>query len=545
MIISIISFGQNRIIQNEKDQAKLELSNVHNGVNNYFTISKEYIEILLSSKDISSYFLNKALGMSLQYGLKANIVKIENELKKFINNRTLNDEKLFDDILILDGNKALNSSKIIAFLYEHKLTEYENATVLIEKKNDKLQFFIVESIYLSNKKVGTIIAKLNTKAMFDYKFFSFEKLNKFHLHFNNECFDIKGFKVSKKKDIDSIRKNILNGKLQLIMHLENSLFYTSNTFLYLFTFLSLFLFILVYYIYNLNTKNILLKVKIDSAKKLNEKLEVKVEEKTKELKKLNKDLYDKVKEEISKNKQKESIIYNQSKMAIMGQMLDNIAHQWRQPLSAISSTASSIIVQKELNILNDKDLKNSLNNVIDSTKFLSETIEDFRGFLRQNKKKNYFKLKDIYLKTRKLLISVSKKSDVVIIEELDDIDIYGYGNELVQVLINLFNNAYDAFANLDEDIENKFIFVQMYKKHNKINIIIKDNAKGIPEDIIDKVFDAHFTTKDESVGTGIGLYMTKELIINNMQGDINVENITYKYEDEFYTGAKFTITLPA
>lgn len=132
-------------------------------------------------------------------------------------------------------------------------------------------------------------------------------------------------------------------------------------------------------------------MKFDSTKRLNEELELKVEKKTKELKNLNKELFNKVKEEVNKNKEQESIIHNQSKMAIMGQMLDNIAHQWRQPLSAISSTASSLIVQKELNILDDKSLKESLNNITDSTKFLSETIEDFRGFLRQNKKKSFLK----------------------------------------------------------------------------------------------------------------------------------------------------------
>lgn len=147
------------------------------------------------------------------------------------------------------------------------------------------------------------------------------------------------------------------------------------------------------------------------------------------------------------------------------------------------------------------------------------------------------------MKTRKLLISVTKKSDVKIVENLEDVHLYGFSNELVQVLINLINNSYEAFLGLD-DLKDKYIFINVYKKDKKIYIKIKDNAKGIPLDIIDNVFEAHFTTKENSSGTGIGLYMTKEIIVNNMKGNIKVDNISYQYENEIYTGAVFTIELP-
>jgi signal transduction histidine kinase len=471
--------------------------------------------------------------MSLEYGLKANIIKMNDQLNTFINNREFSDKKIFEDFLILDGDINLINSDIPLEVIEYRKNDYKNATLLIKDDKNKLEFFIIESIYLSNKKVGTIIFKLNSNAIFDYKIFVKDKLEKFYFKYENKFFNI----LSLEKIDFKIKEN------SFIEKIPNNLFYTSKTFLAILIVISLVLFLLVYYLYRLNTKNILLKMKVKSTKRINEKLESKVEEKTKELIKLNNELFDKIKEEVSKNKEQESIIHNQSKMAIMGQMLDNIAHQWRQPLSAISTNASFILLQSQLKTLDEKSINDTMKQIVDSTVFLSDTIEDFRGFLRHNKKKEHFKIKDIYKKTQKLLISVSKKSDVKFIENFEDVEMYGYFNELVQVLINIINNAHEAFLEKD-DIEDKFIFIDVYKEDYKIVIKIKDNAKGIPVNIIDNIFDAHFTTKDKNLGTGIGLYMTKDIIINNMKGEIFVNNVSYKYRQKEYTGAEFTIKLP-
>ncbi len=250
------------------------------------------------------------------------------------------------------------------------------------------------------------------------------------------------------------------------------------------------------------------------------------------------------KEKMREDKLKqEKILYQQSKMAAMGEMLGNIAHQWRQPLSTISSAATGSKIQKEMDCLSDEELDKALTAINDSAQYLSKIINDFRNFFNpSNNNISEFLISNTFEKTLDIVSVQFVAKDIEIIKNIDEIYLFSIENALMQVLINILNNAKDALLNLKE--EKRYIFIDVYKKKNKLIIEIKDSAKGIPENIIDRVFEPYFTTKYKAQGTGIGLYMSQEIVKSNLNGVLSVENETYVYDDIEYTGAKFIIKIP-
>jgi signal transduction histidine kinase len=250
----------------------------------------------------------------------------------------------------------------------------------------------------------------------------------------------------------------------------------------------------------------------------------------------------KVSEEIEKNKINEKMILEQSKMAAMGEMLESIAHQWRQPLSVITTAASGMKMQKEYDMLSDDAFNESTASIISAAMHLSNTIDDFRDFFKPNKKKELYKISDSFTRAKELLSSKFKNRDIETIENVDNSKVYGLINEFVQVFMNILNNAKDALEEITSD--RRLIFIDISTKDNFVNIDIKDNAGGVPTDIIEKIFESHFTTKEDKDGTGIGLYMTKQIVDEHLKGKISVSNVEYTYEDEDYKGALFNIVLP-
>ncbi|CAM3906865.1 sensor histidine kinase [Arcobacter cloacae] len=239
----------------------------------------------------------------------------------------------------------------------------------------------------------------------------------------------------------------------------------------------------------------------------------------------------------------QNIIAQKSKMAAMGEMIGHIAHQWRQPLSSISTSATGMKLQKELNILEDKNLIDGLEQINKSVQYLSQTIDDFRNFYKPNKNKTEFYVLDTVDKVINLTNSQFSSNGIKIIKSGENIKINTYENELIQVIINLLNNARDELLKKDFEDE-KLIFINVYKKNKKLFLEIKDNARGVSTQIIDKIFEAYFTTKNDVEGTGIGLYMSNEIITKSMKGKISVSNIEFEYESKKYIGAKFSIILP-
>ena len=237
----------------------------------------------------------------------------------------------------------------------------------------------------------------------------------------------------------------------------------------------------------------------------------------------------------------EQLLIQQSKLASMGEMIANIAHQWRQPLSIISTSATGIKIQKEMGILDDDSEIKSLDCINENAQYLSNTIEDFRDFFKKSKIKNLVNLNTLLEKTLKLIITRLKNKKITIINNCIDIEFETYEREMIQVFMNIINNSIDAFENKDYE---KFIFFETKKFENKIVINIKDNAGGIDENILDKIFEPYFTTKESKQGTGIGLYMCNEIVVKHFNGEISVTNEYFEYSNQKYKGSQFTIELP-
>ncbi len=228
----------------------------------------------------------------------------------------------------------------------------------------------------------------------------------------------------------------------------------------------------------------------------------------------------------------------------IAEMMKNIAHQWRQPLSAISSLATGMNLQIELGLCKEKDIPNTLNQILSHTQFLNRTIVDFTGFLQINNKLREFDLFEILLFTLSI-VDKSFSEDKIKIYMKDaqfSKKCFGLPNEVSEVLLNILSNAKDALIESKND--SKAIYIDIDEDENNNIISIIDNGNGIPQDILNKIFDPYFTTKHQYVGTGIGLFASKDIIENNMKGKLIAQNISKEIDGVFYNGACFSIFIP-
>ena len=269
---------------------------------------------------------------------------------------------------------------------------------------------------------------------------------------------------------------------------------------------------------------------------LNKNLELRVKAQTKQLKELNKTLEQRVLEEIKKNEEKQKLLFWQSRMASLGQMLANIAHQWRQPLTELNLTLFNM-KKASLNHNEKKieDFYKQSKNLISS---MSITIEDFTNFFNPLKQKKNFEIKNAIIKSLTILKKTIEQENIKIKVDVPiKYKVLGMSNELSQVIINLIQNAKDAF--IQNNIQNKEIFITLKEEqisNKKYALLeIKDNAGGIKDENIDKIFEPYFTTKHKSQGTGLGLFMSKMIVEKSLEGEINHKNCD--------DGSVFTITI--
>jgi len=252
----------------------------------------------------------------------------------------------------------------------------------------------------------------------------------------------------------------------------------------------------------------------------------------------------KVNEEVEKNRIQQQYMFNQSRLAQMGEMISMIAHQWRQPLSSISVTASNMKMLLHLdkyNITEEKDAiacKEQFNNSIDRigvyVKNLTSTIDDFRNFYKPNKQSTTQIITSPITKALNIVKSTLDADKIKIIERYNNINkIVMYENEMMQVILNILKNAQDNFSH--NRTEHRQIIITTKYDNNSDIIEILDNAGGIPEGIIKNIFDPYFSTKDEKQGTGLGLYMSRVIIEEHHKGTIQATNEN--------NGACFTIRL--
>ncbi len=260
-----------------------------------------------------------------------------------------------------------------------------------------------------------------------------------------------------------------------------------------------------------------------------------LKQKSRELVELNKNLDEKVKKEVQKRSKNETLLIQQSRLAAMGEMIGNIAHQWRQPLSIISTASSGIKVEKELGISSSASEIKKLDLIVRTVNFLSNTIEDFSNFFKPNKEKSDFYITDKLNQSLDLIGSSLKFHYIEVEKYIKNEDlVYGFPNEFSQAVLNILNNAKDVLV--QKKIHDPKISIKVYTLNNYGFLEISDNGGGIEKKIMEKIFDPYFTTKHQSQGTGIGLYMSKMIIEQNMNGNLTVENGPL--------GAVFKISIP-
>jgi signal transduction histidine kinase len=245
-----------------------------------------------------------------------------------------------------------------------------------------------------------------------------------------------------------------------------------------------------------------------------------------EIKTANVKLQKKVEEAIAENRARDQLMYEQSRHISMGELLINISHHWRQPLCSVGLLVQDIRdawLHKELD---ETYLNNNIERAMSELKALSDTIDDFRNFYIHAKEQKEFNISDEINKADTLISGYVREKAIVIDKELDEgLTVQGYPNEFAEVILNILTNARDKFERMN--VTGGIIKIRLYRDGatgRKI-ITITDNGGEIADDIINKVFDPYFTTKDKARGTGMGLYMAKVIIEKNMNGTLSIGNI--------------------
>jgi len=255
------------------------------------------------------------------------------------------------------------------------------------------------------------------------------------------------------------------------------------------------------------------------------------------LKVLNEELEDRIKTSVNKIRENEKMLISQSKQAVMGEMIEMIAHQWRQPLTAIGMTSNNIAMDLALDDLDTETLQVDLHSINNQVNYLSTTIDDFRNFFKESKEKEDVSSKVIIESISSLVSNQLENQNIDInIYECQEVIIHIYKNELLQVILNLISNSKDALLDSKCTQDNKKINVSCKNNIDSLEIIISDNAGGIPDEIMPKIFEPYFSTKKEKNGTGLGLYMSKTIVQEHLEGQLLVDNID--------NGATFIIKIP-
>jgi len=246
-------------------------------------------------------------------------------------------------------------------------------------------------------------------------------------------------------------------------------------------------------------------------------------------------LNEQLQNEFNERKHQEQLLVQNSKLAAMGEMIGMIAHQWRQPLSSISTLAGNLQVYLDLDMFDKNQFNELLNDINAHAQYLSNTINDFRHFFKPDNPRDMVVMNRVIEDTLNIIGKSLEYKNIALIKEYSfSIPILTYPNELMQVFLNLIKNASDAFV--DKGIAKPQITIQGIETNDYVEVTVYDNAGGIPEDIIEKIFDPYFSTKGPGIGTGLGLYISKTIIQEHCRGQLWVRNTE--------EGASFTIKLP-
>ena len=409
----------------------------------------------------------------------------------------------------------------------------------------------ISSLQLKNKTASTIdkLIKINDK----------NALNAFHLLSNNIIgLDVyKWFKISTTRidALNNVENKIFAQLLNEITLNKKEIF---NNILFQITYISTFL-ILIIFLSTIIYKNITAQIQrfqngllsffqfINKEKNTFELLDQKSNNEFGQMSKvLNKGITtiaEHIKLEVSQATQQEKRLFEANKLNSLGELIENISHQWRQPLSVISTGVTGMKMQKEYGVLNDDEFYKNCDIINKNVQNLSKTITSFQHFIEKDNQKSIFNIRKNIDDFLNLVDGSIKEHDINIFININDkIEINNYSNEFMQSLLNIFNNTKDAF--IQNHIQDKYIFLRVEEKNDTIILNIKDNAGGIDLSILNKIFEPYSTTKHKSQGTGLGLHMTYKLIVDGMKGKIEARNVEFAFNNSSYIGAEFIITLP-
>jgi len=284
----------------------------------------------------------------------------------------------------------------------------------------------------------------------------------------------------------------------------------------------------------LKTKQLLSNEVEDKTKEL-EKKKNELEKKTRELQLLNQNLEEKIQAKIKKNREQEKMLFRQARYAQMGEMISMIAHQWRQPLNAISAAAATMQLKIDMEAYEKVFFKEKTLMIAKYIQHLSITIDDFRNFFKLDKEKETLEFSNIIDNALTLVSNALQSKGIAVVTEYRcHCSIDTYPNEIIHVILNLIKNAEDAL--LSNEITDPKMTIRTFGKDENIYMEIEDNAGGIDPSVITKIFDPYFTTKENNDGTGLGLYMSKIIIEDHCHGKIEVSNGE--------KGAVFTLIFP-
>jgi PAS domain S-box-containing protein len=252
------------------------------------------------------------------------------------------------------------------------------------------------------------------------------------------------------------------------------------------------------------------------------------------LEELNDTLERRVEEEVRINREKDIMLIQQNRQAALGEMLDHIAHQWKQPLNSISLTIQAMEETASDGELTDELVEETVSKIMALLDHMAQTIDVFRGFYRPDKEKRVFSIKDSVDQALAFIAPAFRFQSIAVELDVDPgLTAFGYPKEYAQVLLNILANARDVFR--ARATEKPKVTIKAFAEESKTVVTVTDNAGGIPETIIDKIFDFYFTTNESSGGTGVGLYMSKNIIEKNMGGTLSAVNTE--------EGAKFRIEI--
>ena len=542
IFIFVISYlGQEKLLQSQTKEFELKLQNRISTLKHFFQLSKEDVSRLSQNSNFKIYFTNKALGMSMQYGLQANLDNAQNSIKEFSENMNFDGTKIYQNVVLIDsdGNIVINETneEVNKILLDVSDEIHEKAILYPIIKDNFLELYLIKSILNKENKIGTLIAQINSNEIFK-KLSLEQELQKIYFFYNEKLIDSLNLNVINKDShnlLDTDNYKILkigDEKISLIVdkvaNAQKEIFVSKN-FLIIILSLTLFIFIGILYLIRLNSKNVKLEQQKLIDEEYKEKLEFEINKKTLELKALNDNL-----EVLIEERTRELKVA----LEVKGNFLANMSHEIRTPLNAVLGF---------LHILkSNKDPSKSakfIDTIEKASKSLLQIIEDILDFSKIESgkisiEKIYFNpVEEFKIVTDLFSENCSSKNinlNVIISKNIPD-SIESDPLRIKQVLSNLISNSIKFTE------ANKSIFVNISYENEMLSVSVKDEGIGIAKNKFEDIFEA-FQQEDSSTtrkfgGTGLGLAISRQLI-NLLGGQLNVKS-------EVGIGSEFYFTIPA